>query len=465
MEWKICYVDRTVGDNLFSIIFFTSYVKLLVLHRTNTQLVEFLTANRNHNFVKSHGREVQRFIQKQGLDKTFVECEAHMWRAGERRLPWGVVIDGGSDWVALSRPFVTYLTQPSSDQLISGLLTLFKYTLLPAESFFHTALRNSEFCGSYVDNNLHVTNWKRRLGCKCQYKHVVDWCGCSPNNFKTEDWMRLQGTEPRSLFFARKFEPIINQEIIFQLEEWLYGPYPSNVSSLHSYWQSVYHYQDVSPQHDDTLGTVASSLARLAARHLTNSAVHCAVSAGKVLEVTSYLHNDNYKGTLIKFSTQIKGREEAVTLETWFRPQNNFTVIHNIGPAQRLKSMVVSSEYDQKEQFSRNLLRALGVFSEPSLSLQVISGTEAHNLTFLWVDPTGNLADVTEAFVDETASVARFTANKDRQGGVNPKIKVLAKKPPITAKVRSHNEAQEEFFVKHIEFYKKINESYKSSAN
>ncbi|KAG8331928.1 hypothetical protein J6590_031172 [Homalodisca vitripennis] len=63
-----------------------------------------------------------------------------------------------------------------------------------------------------------------------------------------------------------------------------------------------------------------------------------------------------------------------------------------------------------------------------------------------------------------SVQVARFTANKDRQGGVNPKIKVLAKKPPITAKVRSHNEALEEFFVKHIEFYKKINESYKSSA-
>ncbi|KAG8337499.1 hypothetical protein J6590_019900 [Homalodisca vitripennis] len=64
---------------------------------------------------------------------------------------------------------------------------------------------------------------------------------------------------------------------------------------------------------------------------------------------------------------------------------------------------------------------------------------------------------------DVSLQVARFTTNKDRQG-VNPKIKVLAKKPPITAKVRSHNEALEEFFVKHIEFYKKINESYKSSA-
>lgn len=97
------------------------------------QLVEFLSANRERNFVKSHGREVQRFIQKQGLDKTFVECEAHMWRAGDRILPWGIAMDGGSDWVALSRPFINYVTAEHKDTLISGLLTVFKYTLLPAE--------------------------------------------------------------------------------------------------------------------------------------------------------------------------------------------------------------------------------------------------------------------------------------------------------------------------------------------
>lgn len=104
-----------------------------MIYRTNRHLVEFLTANRRYNFVKSHGREVQRFVQKQGLDKTFVECEAHMWRAGGRSLPWGVAVDGGSDWVALSRPFVTYLTQQPRDELVSGLLSLFQYTLLPAE--------------------------------------------------------------------------------------------------------------------------------------------------------------------------------------------------------------------------------------------------------------------------------------------------------------------------------------------
>lgn len=65
----------------------------LFLYRSNTQLVKFLTANKQYNFVKSHGREAQRFIQKQGLDKSFVECEAHMWRIGNRQLPWGIQVN------------------------------------------------------------------------------------------------------------------------------------------------------------------------------------------------------------------------------------------------------------------------------------------------------------------------------------------------------------------------------------
>lgn len=130
--------------------------------------------------------------------------------------------------MALSRPFVSYVTSSEKDELVEGLVSVFKHTLLPAEvsffpvnilallsefknvipniiiflqSFFHTILRNSKFCNTYVDNNLHVTNWKRRLGCKCQYQHVVDWCGCSPNVFKPDDWARLQ---------VRKFSCIVN---------------------------------------------------------------------------------------------------------------------------------------------------------------------------------------------------------------------------------------------------------------
>ena len=69
-----------------------------------------------------------------------------------------------------------------------GVLSL----LCCAQSFFHTVLENSHACETLVDNNLRVTNWNRKLGCKCQYKHIVDWCGCSPNDFKPQDFLRLQ---------------------------------------------------------------------------------------------------------------------------------------------------------------------------------------------------------------------------------------------------------------------------------
>lgn len=47
-----------------------------------------------------------------------------------------------------------------------------------------------------------------------------------------------------------------------------------------------------------------------------------------------------FQGTLIKYSAQVKGLDKPVTLETWFRPQNNFTVFHNEGPAKRVKVSV-----------------------------------------------------------------------------------------------------------------------------
>lgn len=141
--------------------------------KTIDKLEAFLWANGDKNFVKSHGREAQRFIQKQGLDKTFVECDTHMWRVGDRELPSGIQIDGGSDWICLSRKFVTFVAlENQQNELLQGLLTIFRHTLLPAESFFHTAIRNSVFCDTFIDNNLHITNWKRKMGCKCQYKSM-----------------------------------------------------------------------------------------------------------------------------------------------------------------------------------------------------------------------------------------------------------------------------------------------------
>ncbi len=104
----------------------------LFMFRPVKELENFLTAYKGKNFVKSHGQDAQRFITKQGLDRTFYECDTHMWRVADRQLPIGIRIDGGSDWVVLSRQFCSYITF-NDNELLKGLKRIFKYTLLPAE--------------------------------------------------------------------------------------------------------------------------------------------------------------------------------------------------------------------------------------------------------------------------------------------------------------------------------------------
>lgn len=367
--------------------------------KTHKELIAFLTKNKKKNFLKSHGKDTQRFITRQGLDKTFHECDTHMWRIGNRELPMGIRIDGGSDWVAISRDFVWFVVHDSSE-LTVGLKTIFRQTLLPAESFFHILLQNSKFCETSVDNNLHVTNWKRKVGCRCQYKHVVDWCGCSPNVFKPEDWKRIRTADSRPFYFARKFEPIINQAVIDQLETWLYGPVPEDMSALTSYWQNEYHFNDTSPMVDDAFYTIYRSFSRLSVNLLEYLARTCMLSTVNVLEATLYNEKDTYKGTLVLFeATSETPHVETVLLETQVMPRQFYEVFKLIGSTARLKYMQVGTQYDQKEQLFRNLGQIIGPRSEPCLLHKWGEG-EAFTATFIWVDPMSTVAGSFEVKVD-----------------------------------------------------------------
>lgn len=68
-----------------------------------------------------------------------------------------------------------------------------------------------------------------------------------------------------------------------------------------------------------------------------------------------------------------------------------------------LQSLLVSSDYDQKEQLSRNFLRNLGPFSEPVLVYQLGANPQpsAYNVTLLWVDPAGQLVEVSEVHMED----------------------------------------------------------------
>lgn len=362
----------------------------------------FLAANMGSNFVKSHGQDTQRFIGKQALERTFHECGGRMWRLGPRTLPWGLRLDGGSDWVALHRDFCSYVALPEhEDPLLQGLKALFRHTLLPAESFFHTALQNSIFCGTVADQNLRLVNWKRRQGCQCQHRHVVDWCGCSPNVFRTDDWPRIQATRDRPVFFARKFESSVSRKVLDQVDVWIAQSRP-HLSSAGpvvpptGYWQNEFDSGD-GVAADGVKLTVYESLARLADRHLGS---FCVIGRNRSLSIDAvhlYFFGDQFQGLLMSYTTGGDSYEAHLALLERWQPGNQDTAA---APAlARLRFISVGTEYDPKEQSIRDLARILGPESSPGILHSWGSGP-AIAVTIVWVDPAKVVAGSYEVQVE-----------------------------------------------------------------
>lgn len=68
-----------------------------------------------------------------------------------------------------------------------------------------------------------------------------------------------------------------------------------------SYWQNVYHHDDLHAALDDSLLTIGTSLARVATKHLTTSRTTCQVrSLDKLLQVFTYHHKDQFRVILVK---------------------------------------------------------------------------------------------------------------------------------------------------------------------
>ncbi|XP_041265178.1 xylosyltransferase 2 [Onychostruthus taczanowskii] len=379
--------------------------------RTNDELVMFLSKYRDKNFLKSHGRDNARFIKKQGLDRLFHECDSHMWRLGERHIPEGIVVDGGSDWFSLTRSFVEYVVY-AEDQLVSQLRQFYTYTLLPAESFFHTVLENSHACETLVDNNLRVTNWNRKLGCKCQYKHIVDWCGCSPNDFKPQDFLRLQQLS-RPTFFARKFESTVNQEVLEILDTHLYGSYPANTPALKAYWENVYDRVDGLGGLTDVTLTFYTAFSRLGLHKASSTP---AAKADKLCRfeprgfpssVHLYFYDDRFQGYLVMQEVQNLATGQTESLEVWMMPQGALKLSGHGGQANRLQNLEVGTEWDPKERLFRNFGGLMGPFDEP-VAMQKWSRGPNLTATVVWIDPTYVIAASYDITVDAEAEFTQY---------------------------------------------------------
>ncbi|TWW69609.1 xylosyltransferase 2 [Takifugu flavidus] len=377
--------------------------------RTNDELIAFLSQQRDKNFLKSHGRENVRFIKKQGLDRLFHECDNHMWRLGERSIPEGLEVSGGSDWFALNRRFVEYVIN-SQDDLVLGLKQFYSYALLPAESFFHTVLGNSHMCDSLVDNNLRVTNWNRKLGCKCQYKHIVDWCGCSPNDFKPQDLIRIQQLT-RPTFFARKFESTVNQEVIEILDTHLYGQYAPGTIAIKAYWESVFEQLDGVGSLSDIALTTYMSFFRLGLKNLAtrqNQADACRFEpVGFPLSVHLYFYDDRFQGYLVRQEVQAVGSDVKETLEMWAVPQTTFILEPNLKEFERLKNLEIGTDWDPKERIFRNFGGVIGPMSEP-LAVQKWARGPNLTATIVWIDPALVVAASYDITVDLDAEYTQY---------------------------------------------------------
>ncbi|XP_075994851.1 xylosyltransferase 2 [Genypterus blacodes] len=374
--------------------------------KTNDELVAFLLQHRDKNFLKSHGRENARFIKKQGLDRLFHECDNHMWRLGERSIPEGLEVSGGSDWFALTRPFVEYVIT-SRDELVSGLKQFYTYALLPAESFFHTVLGNSRMCDSLVDNNLRVTNWNRKLGCKCQYKHIVDWCGCSPNDFKPQDLIRIQQLT-RPTFFARKFEATVNQEAIDILDTHLYGQYAPGTVAVKAYWESLYEQVDGVGSLSDVALTAYTSFFRLGIKSLQSNVEACRFEPlGYPLSVHLYFYDDRFQGYLIRQEVQNVASMVRETVEIWSVPQASLVLETNLKEFERLKNLEIGTDWDPKERIFRNFGGVIGPLDEP-LAVQKWARGPNLTATIVWIDPALVVAASYEISVDVDAEYTQY---------------------------------------------------------
>lgn len=319
------------------------------------ELEAYLSIKSNDSmiYLRFHDINGYDFIRKQGLEHNFFQCDDRAWRLGPRQLPLGIVYTGGSDWFALPKSFCSYIIGSiyiSKSGIPWDLLRLYRHSLLPVESYFHTIAINSEYCSKISNNNLKITNWNRKKGCNCQHKNIVDWCGCSPSIYRIEDWNKLKKVRGnKELFFARKFDCKISSKII-KLIDSTFLEKSTNVSTIvdSRYWESIW------TDRYDPISNVTNLASFMALSwHLgSNETIYEDLESLLPVSFDSYFNDDQFIGWVLNFS-RIIGKSFEILIE---RKSNRIGVgeicISNSGYT--LKRLEVNHNYDKSEETFRN---------------------------------------------------------------------------------------------------------------
>ncbi|GMT10685.1 hypothetical protein PFISCL1PPCAC_1982, partial [Pristionchus fissidentatus] len=325
-----------------------------------------LSSRRGHSFLATHGHSTGRFLEKQGFDYVFLECENRMWRIAHRpSFPPNIGLNGGSDWVVLHRSLAEYSI--SHDELPTKLRRLFQSVILPVESFFHSLAVNSRFCNSVVGGNLRITNWNRKQGCRCAWlKKVVDWCGCSPLSFTPQSSTKfeLESAKKRGVYFARKFDSVVSNEAILNAHL-----QSSRFSSLH--WNLSH------PRANSSFVNIFS------AQVDQSSPIHSSfllsllpLEGRRVTDLFMYKQRDEAINELV---VVFEG-PNAIHSERLFHFANDVEIDEdesNIGPF-FLSSLEIGTDIDHKEEILRGYSNFIPLDGEVTLLLEWIEIGESN---------------------------------------------------------------------------------------
>ena len=147
----------------------------------------------------------------------------------------------------------------------------------------------------------------------------------------------------------------MNQEVINQLDSWLYDPYPADMQALNYYWENIFHCEDSITKTSDVFRTFFQSFARIGVKSLKTSATQggerqkCQIGkVGDIQEVTLLNQHDQFAGLLVLYDVEYStnnGDKQVITLESWLAPLSHEELLNlnmSNGP-QRLVGLEVSN--------------------------------------------------------------------------------------------------------------------------
>ena len=150
-------------------------------------------------------------------------------------------------------------------------------------------------------------------------------------------------------FFARKFEAVVSQEIIFGLDSHLYGPLPETTPSLRSHWESVYHIDDDITKPSNARFSTYQSFLRQSLKLLYNEQAdksgggECGIpKQAAVKEVHVFQERDEFKGVVVTLKDAMSDSFNPPEFEVLFRRVSYFERIDTSGDInQRIQSLEV----------------------------------------------------------------------------------------------------------------------------